>query len=161
MQGLRVLFFAVSGLLLLSGCNAREPQVVSVSGVVLYAGEEHASEQASERTPSPGQPVAEAKVTFHRNRRPIGFGTTDQLGRFRVKMYPERGEPLDGLAPGEYVVTIERVPLMPERASTAHHDATIPRRYVDPRTSPERRIVQLRTDQPGRPINYFQFRLVD
>jgi len=152
------LFVLLAPVVLGAGCSSDASGPVPVSGVVLYAQTESPQVALSG---SLGHPVPDAKVTFYRDRQPVGFGTTDRLGRFRAKTYLKHGDAIDGLEPGEYIVTIERVPLVPPKESDGEAFAALPSRYADPETSPERRSVL--AHRPAEPAtgNYFQFRLLD
>ena len=111
-DGMAVRNLAVVALLLatLAGCSrsgeTAPPDVLSVSGTLTYRGE----------------PVADARLTFWADDEPEpAFALTDRQGRFKCV-----SNDADGIAPGEYLVTVSRA------------GGGIPEKYADAESSPLR-----------------------
>ena len=131
------------------GCGPNLPDVVPVTGTVIYQG----------------KPLEGAEVSFLRQDEFPARGTTDAKGRFRLETYVDSDYDLDGAIPGEYVVRVVKLELLvrPEDTSLAdvmarHPEGPkqlVPLRYTDEKTSDLRATVS----EDGR--NDFEFVLSD
>lgn len=132
----------VCGLLVVSGCSGTSPDPIVVTGVAYFAtgtvtGDPTAGTDASAEVV--GKPIVGAKVTFHDHDVAVGYGITDDLGRFRISSHPSRTETIDGLPEGLYAVTITKLSLVevasPEGGSASSDEHPLPERYAHPDTT--------------------------
>ena len=102
--------------IVLCGCGPKRPELVPVTGTVVYQG----------------QPVAEAQVTFM----PVGArpanGQTDAEGKFQLTTYEKN----DGAVPGEHSVTVSKmVDTGKKQNSYAVMESALPEKYQSPKLS--------------------------
>jgi hypothetical protein len=123
--------FLVLGLA--SGCGSDRPEIVPVTGTVVWEDD--------------GTPVANASVMFTPAEGRPSTGTTDEQGQFTLKSYD--GQP--GAIAGTHTVTVRRVETTGLKAEkpegeeyalsgeidprTYREKLTTPRKYADPKTS--------------------------
>ena len=133
----------LAGSIFLSGCGGTSQSNVEVTGVVSYYDQLDVTgeDTAPANVGRVGKPISGAKVTFHSQGEPVGYGITDGLGRFEIRTYYHVAEPVDGLPLGLYAVTVTKLSLIEKSPSDrpagtgTSSDQVLPARYSDPGTT--------------------------
>jgi hypothetical protein len=119
-----VLALACAASSIFAGCRPAGPEVIPVSGVVLFKG----------------APLAKANVTFSSDEMRQATGLTDARGQFKLTTF----EPGDGALPGNYKVVVTMATMgdndmifvpKPDYLKK-RSELPIPPRYASPATTP-------------------------